>query len=116
MVFRIPKGRKEVEMEEIVEPIFFEPGQDSAKWETVTREVILWAKKNRRLMVDGPRLHCHNQCGKEFEGGDPIFVVYEKRAKIEYRNIYCSVLCQRQLWFTSRAAQNRAARRAAGKT
>ena len=78
-----------------MEPILFVPENDHVVWENVTRELIAWAHKTRRGHTDGAWIKCSNCWEKKFPG-DEVLVVYETRGEVVYKNVYCSVLCQRQ--------------------
>ncbi len=78
-----------------MEPILFVPENDRAVLEHVTHELIAWAHKTARAHTDGAWVKCNNCWEKKFPD-DEVLVVYETRGKVQYKNVYCSALCQRQ--------------------
>lgn len=89
-----------------MEPIFFDLENDRAVLEHVTSDLIAWAHKTRRAHTDGAWVKCNNCWEKKFLG-DEVLVVYETRGEVVYKNVYCSVLCQRQYRLKSLAKKQR---------
>ena len=77
--------------------------ENSAEWVKVDQKMIDWVKYSRgrktfMRLFDGESVQCENGCGRNLQIGEMVLVLHINEKK---RNrVFCSVVCQRQNFFT----------------